>query len=75
MHYVRKKIEKYDCLDLYHAQCFPNVYYTQYPIIRNGLIRNSAEFLGKFKKRALSGSNLRNASKNLRNGQCSDFQS
>ena len=49
--------------------------YTQYPIIRNGLIRNSAEFLGKFKKRALSGSNLRNASKNLRNGQCSDFQS
>ena len=39
------------------------------------LVRNSAEFLGKFKKRALSGSNLRNASKNLRNGQCSDFQS
>ena len=50
-------------------------YYTQYPIIRNGLIRNSSEFLGKFKKRALSGSNLRNASKNLRNDQCSDFQS
>ena len=49
--------------------------YTQYPIIRKGLIRNSAEFLRKFKKRALSGSNLRNASKNLRNGQCSDFQS
>ena len=49
--------------------------FSQYPIIRNGLIRNSAEFLGKFKKRALSGSNLRNASKNLRNGQCSDFQS
>ena len=49
--------------------------YTQYPIIRNGLIRNSAKFWGKFKKRALSGSNLRNASKNLRNGQCSDFQS
>ena len=49
--------------------------YTQYPIIRNGLIRNSPEFLGKFKKRALSWSNLRNASKNLRNGQWSDFQS
>ena len=49
--------------------------YTQYPIIRNGLIRNSAEFLGKFKKRALSESNLRNALKKLRNGQCSDFQS
>ena len=44
--------------------------YTQYPIIRN-----SAEFLGKFKKRALGRPNLRNASKNLRNSQCSDFQS
>ena len=53
----------------------PQYNYTQYPIIRNGLIRNSAEFLGKFKKRALSRSNLRNASKNLRNGQCSNFQS
>ena len=52
-----------------------NIQYTQYPIIRNGLIRNSAEFLGKFKKRALGRSTLRNASKNLRNGQCSDFQS
>ena len=31
--------------------------YTQYPIIRNGLIRNNAEFLGKFKKRALGRSN------------------
>ena len=49
--------------------------YTQYPIIRNCLIRNSAEFLGKFKKLALGRSNLRNALKNLRNGQCSDFQS
>ena len=39
------------------------VLYTQYPIIRN-----SAEFLGKFKRRALGRSNLRN-------GQCSDFQS
>ena len=50
-------------------------YYTQYPIIRNGLIRNSTEFLEKFKKRALGRSNLRNAPKNLRNAQCSDFQS
>ena len=49
--------------------------YTQYPIIRNDHIRNDAEFLGEFKKRALSRSNLRNASKNLRNAQCSDFQS
>ena len=40
--------------------------YTQYPIIRNGLIRNSAEFLRKFKKRALGRSNLRNASKKLK---------
>ena len=38
-----------------------SLYYTQYPIIRN-----SAELLGKFKKRALSGSNLWNASKNLK---------
>ena len=42
---------------------------TQYPIIRNGLIRNSAEFLGKFKKRALGKSNLRNAAEDLRNGR------
>ena len=49
--------------------------YTQYPIIRNGHKRNSADFFGKFKKQALGRSNLRNASKNLRNGQCSDFQS
>ena len=32
----------------------------------NGLIRNSAELLGKFKKRALGRSNLRNASKKLK---------
>ena len=49
--------------------------YTQYPIIRNGLIGNSAQFLGKFKKRALGSSNLRNAPKKLRNSQCSNFQS
>ena len=49
--------------------------YTQSPIIRNGPIRLSAEFWGKFKKRALGRSNLRNASKKLRNAQCSDFQS
>ena len=52
-----------------------NSNYTEYPIIRNGHIRNSAEFLRKFKKRAFGRSNLRNASKNLRNSQCSDFQS
>ena len=35
--------------------------YTQSPIIRNGPIRLSVEFWGKFKKRALGRSNLRNA--------------
>ena len=48
---------------------------TEYSIIRNGHIRNSAEIRGKFKKRAQSRSNSRNASKKLRNPQCSDFQS
>ena len=59
-----------------------SVNYMQSPIIRNGPIRLSAEFWGKFKKRALGRSNLRNASKKLRNAskklrnaQCSDFQS
>ena len=60
---------------LWNKAIYFDFQYTQYPIIRNGLIRNSAEFLWKFKKRALGESNLRNASKNLRNGQCSDFQS
>ena len=50
----------------------PQCVYTQYPIIRNGLIRNSAESLWKFNKLALGRSILRNASKNLEN---SDFQS
>ena len=59
---------------MYHLSVKICTGYTQYPIIRNGLIRNSAEFLGKFKKRALGRSNLRNASNNLRNGQRSDFQ-
>ena len=37
------------------------VAYTQSPIIRNGPIRLGIEFWGKFKKRALGRSNLRNA--------------
>ena len=37
------------------------IMYTQSPIIRNGPIRLGVEFLGKFKKRALGRSNLRNA--------------
>ena len=49
--------------------------YTQYPIIKNGLIRNDAEISVNFKKPAFKGSNLRNALKNLRNAERSDFQS
>ena len=49
--------------------------YTQSPIIRNGPIRLGVEFWGKFKKWALGRSNLRNAWKNLRNAERSDFQS
>ena len=72
----RHKISMKKWLKIHQISKNVNLFpYTQYPIIRNGLIRNSAEFLGKFKKRALGRSNLRNASKNLRNGQCSDFQS
>ena len=49
-------------------------HYTQSPLIKNSPIRKDAEILGKSKERALDRSNLRNASKNLRNAQCSDFQ-
>ena len=49
--------------------------YTQSPIIRNGPIRLGVEFWGKFKKRALDRSDLRNAWKNLRNAEHSDFHS
>ena len=58
MHLRNSQVDKY--------QIRAGLLYTQYPIIRNGLIRNRAELLGKFKKRALGRSNLRNASKNLR---------
>ena len=37
------------------------VRYTQYPFIRNGLIRNDVEISVNFKKPAFKGSNLRNA--------------
>ena len=50
-------------------------FYTQYPIIRNGLIRNDAEISVNFKKPAFKGFNLRNAWKNLRNAERSDFHS
>ena len=35
--------------------------YTQYPIIRHGLIRNAGEIWGNFKKWLVGQSNLRNA--------------
>ena len=41
----------------------PYVQYTQYPFIRNALIRNNAEMSGNFKKPAFKGSNLRYALK------------
>ena len=48
--------------------------YTQSPFIRTSLIRTSAEFLGKFKTRALGGSNLRTTSKNLRTASAQIFK-
>jgi hypothetical protein len=48
--------------------------YTQSPIKRNGHIRLGVGFWGKFKKRAWGRSNLRNASKTLRNAERSDFK-
>ena len=47
--------------------------YTQYPIIRNGHIRNTSEIWGNFKKRLVSQLNLRNALKKLRNAHCPRF--
>ena len=52
----------------------PGVFYTQSPFIRTSLIRLSAEFLGKFKTRALGGSNLRTTSKNLRTASAQIFK-
>ena len=48
--------------------------YTQSPIIRTGPIRLGAEFLGKFKTRALGSSNLRTTSKNLRTASAQIFK-
>ena len=49
-------------------------YYTQSPFIRTSPIRTGAEFLGKFKNRALGGSNLRTTSKNLRTASAQIFK-
>ena len=51
---------------------FPNIY-TQYPIIRNGLIRNTSEIWGNFKKQLVGQLNLRNVLKKLRNAHWSRF--
>ena len=48
--------------------------YTQSPFIRTSLIRTGVEFLGKFKNRALGGSNLRTTSKNLRTASAQIFK-
>ena len=50
--------------DLEHTNLTSDRKYTQSPIITNGPIRLGPEFWGKFKKRVLGRSNLRNASKN-----------
>ena len=51
----KSRLVKLECMD------FVKFIYTQSPIIRNGPIRLGIEFWGKFKKRALGRSNLRNA--------------
>jgi hypothetical protein len=48
--------------------------YTQSPVIRTSCIRTDAEFLGKFKNRALGSSNLRTTSKNLRTASAQIFK-
>ena len=52
----------------------PDDAYTQSPIIRTRRIRTAAEFLGKFKNRALGSSNLRTTSKNLRTANAQIFK-
>jgi hypothetical protein len=59
---------------LFSASVIVDNQYTQSPFIRTSLIRTSAEFLGKFKTRALGGSNLRTTSKNLRTASAQIFK-
>ena len=66
--------DKKDAEELIMLLCIMAIY-TQSPIIRNGPIRLGVEFWEKFKKRALGRSNLRNAWKNLKNAERSDFHS
>ena len=44
-----------EVLDLKVKYVCSHFMYTQYPIIRNGLIRNTSEIWGKFKKRLVKG--------------------
>jgi hypothetical protein len=48
--------------------------YTQSPIIRTSRIRTAAEFLEKFKNRAVGSSNLKTTSKNLRTATAQIFK-
>ena len=68
MVYFQKNVCGRFVLHTFHLSYILMVY-TQSLIIRNGTIRLGAEFWEKFKKLALGSSNLRNASKNLRNAQ------
>ena len=50
-----------NCMKIYFQPChfkaktILSLYYTQYPIIRNGLIRNASEIWGKLKKPLVTG--------------------
>ena len=47
--------------------------YRQYPIIRNGLIKNAGKVFKNFKKLLVSQSNLRNALKESRNAHLARY--
>ena len=59
---------------LKYGLSYPLQQYTQSPIIRTGRISSGAEFLGKFKNRALGSSNLRTTTKNLRTATAQIFK-
>ena len=61
--YPLDPVSTYKMTTLIRKQRLRPLEYTQYPFIRNALIRNDAEISGNFKKPAFKGSNLRNALK------------
>ena len=61
---------KFFCDVIDQNQLFGSCAESDLQAIRNDHIRNGTEFWGKFKKRAVGRSNLRNTSTNLRNAQC-----